>query len=159
MITIVHGTGSGRALFAAAVRIAIGRFRTGLPARPGDGSSLREWKRKADLCGACHTDIVKTAADVHFTKIAEGTSTRRTDCRLPCGAAAQRMRQRISETQRLPPAINEQYALACMGCLAGRRQPGCAVCIDCHGVRHRPADPQFKPNSPKLCAECHADES
>lgn len=139
----------------------------GFPHDAVTAGSLREWKlEKADLCGACHTDIAeKQPHDIHFAKIAEGNldAATCTDCHgYHAVQTPNEPRQRISETcGACHSAINDQYAHSVHGAaLLGEDNPDVPVCIDCHGV-HDIEDPlttQFRLNSPQLCAECHADE-
>ena len=141
--------------------------RYGFPHQPVTPPDARRFSiEMSNLCQECHQDIYDRQQDsTHAAALAEGKIEAATcaDCH---GSHAiqspNEPREQISLTcAKCHSTINEEYADSIHGeALLGEHNPDVPVCIDCHGV-HNIEDPTtalFRVRSPKLCANCHADE-
>jgi predicted CXXCH cytochrome family protein len=141
--------------------------RYGFPHEPINAPTARSFSiEMSDLCQECHQDIYDRQQDsTHAMALAEGNMDAATcaDCHgshvIP---EPDEPRERISQTcARCHSTINEEYATSVHGAaLLGEANPDVPVCIDCHGVHdiHDPTTALFRVRSPRLCANCHADE-
>lgn len=137
------------------------------PHEPVTAVTAREYSlEKYPVCINCHETKYDAALDdVHGRALAEGNLEAAvcTDCH---GAhdtpPPNEPRQRISLTcNQCHDQVFDEYVDSVHGAaLFEESNPDVPTCIDCHGV-HNIADPTtalFRVRSPRLCAECHADE-
>ncbi len=142
--------------------------RYGFPHQPVTPPDRRRFTiEMSNLCQTCHQDIYDRQQDsTHAQAMAEGDINAATcaDCH---GSHVIRKpnvpRERISLTcAGCHAKINKAYAASVHGAaLFGEQNGDVPVCIDCHGV-HDIEDPTtslFRVRSPRLCADCHADEA
>jgi predicted CXXCH cytochrome family protein len=138
------------------------------PHAPVSANSYRKYRlEKYTLCIECHDDKYNQTEDsVHAAALADGQEEAAvcTDCH---GAhntpPPDEPRERISLTcGQCHGTIFQEYADSVHGeALMEESNPDVATCIDCHGVHdiHDPDTALFRVRSPRLCAECHADEA
>jgi len=118
-----------------------------------------------EACAKCHPDNYDKAQDsVHAQVAAAGNQAAPvcTDCH---GAhdvqPPDQPRTEISTTcGKCHSAISEEYLTSIHGeALVQEDNPDVPVCTDCHGVHNiqDPRTPQFRIESPEMCAGCHAD--
>ena len=118
-----------------------------------------------EACAKCHPDNYDKAQDsVHAQVAAAGNQAAPvcTDCH---GAhdvqPPDQPRTEISTTcGKCHSAISEEYLTSIHGeALIQEDNPDVPVCTDCHGVHNiqDPRTPQFRIESPEMCAGCHAD--
>jgi predicted CXXCH cytochrome family protein len=142
---------------------------SGYPHPPLEVSTIRFYElEQYQTCRGCHEEVYEEAIDSnHAREIAAGNwdAAICTDCH---GA---------HETVNLDEAPRTEIPRICSQChstiynqylesvhgeaLVDENNTDVPTCIDCHGT-HTQEDPrttQFRLNSPKLCANCHADEA
>ncbi|MFZ0546109.1 MAG: cytochrome c3 family protein [Candidatus Promineifilaceae bacterium] len=137
------------------------------PHDPVTVESFRDYRlENYPLCSRCHEPKYEsTLDDVHGQALENGNKNAAvcTDCHgshnIP---VPNEPRERISHTcQQCHSTIFDDYAQSVHGeALLEEGNPDVPTCIDCHGV-HNLKDPttaQFRVNSPKLCATCHANK-
>jgi len=118
-----------------------------------------------EACAKCHPDNYDKAQDsVHAQVAAAGNQAAPvcTDCH---GAhdvqPPDQPRTEISTTcGKCHSTISEEYLTSIHGeALVQEGNPDVPVCTDCHGVHNiqDPRTPQFRIESPEMCAGCHAD--
>jgi predicted CXXCH cytochrome family protein len=137
------------------------------PHEPVSEVSARQYSlNQNNLCQRCHEDqFAKALNSVHSEALLEGNleSALCTDCHSPHDMPVpDEPRSRISETCRqCHSSIFDEYAHSVHGeALIEEANPDVPSCVNCHGVHdiQDPTTPEFRINSPNLCADCHADE-
>ncbi len=137
------------------------------PHEPVSEVSARQYNlNQNNLCQRCHEDqFAKALNSVHSEALLEGNleSALCTDCHSPHDMPVpDEPRSRISETCRqCHSSIFDEYAHSVHGeALIEEANPDVPSCVNCHGVHDikDPTTPEFRINSPNLCADCHADE-
>jgi predicted CXXCH cytochrome family protein len=138
----------------------------GYPHPPLTVNSIRLYQlEQYQTCSQCHQEVYEKSLDsIHAREIAAGNWNAAicTDCH---GAhdttPPDQPRPKIPRTcSKCHAAIHNEYLESVHGeALVDEGNPDVPTCIDCHGV-HNQEDPrtaQFRLNSPRLCATCHAD--
>ncbi len=119
----------------------------------------------SENCQDCHEEQAADHMDgIHTQKLAEGNENAATcsDCHNPhyTKHPSEPRADIVTTCARCHSGIAQEYRESAHGqALITDDNPDVPSCIDCHGV-HNITDPttaQFLLNSPKLCADCHAD--
>jgi predicted CXXCH cytochrome family protein len=141
---------------------------SGYPHPPLKVGSIRDFQlQEYQTCKQCHQAVYQQSLDsIHAQQIAAGNFSAAicTDCH---GAhdttPPDKPRTKIPRTcSKCHSAIYNDYLTSVHGqALVDNSNPDVPTCINCHGV-HNQEDPrttQFRLNSPKLCATCHANKA
>ncbi len=137
------------------------------PHEPVTDVSARQYSlNQNNLCQRCHEDqFAKALSSVHSAALMEGNleAALCTDCHSAHDMPVpNEPRSRINETCRqCHSTIFDEYAHSVHGeALIEEANPDVPSCVNCHGVHdiQDPTTPEFRINSPNLCADCHADE-
>jgi predicted CXXCH cytochrome family protein len=142
---------------------------SGYPHPPLEASTIRFYElSQYQVCRDCHEDAYEESLDsTHAREIAAGNwdAAICTDCH---GAhdtvdLDNAPRTQIPQTcSQCHSTIYNEYLESVHGkALVDENNTDVPTCIDCHGT-HTQEDPRtqsFRLNSPKLCADCHADEA
>jgi nitrate/TMAO reductase-like tetraheme cytochrome c subunit len=149
---------------------------TGYPHPKLDAQNLREVAiNMSAACEKCHSDKYKQATDsVHHKALTSGNENAAvcSDCHLP----HEQPQILNADTKQILPEMRVQIPQTCSKChsaiyneykdsvhgsaLTGEGNPDVPTCIDCHGVHNiaDPTTPNFRLQSPQMCANCHTDE-
>ena len=139
---------------------------TEYPHEPVTAQTLREYKlEQYQVCARCHQEKYSDHLDgVHAQALANGNENAAvcTDCHGSHYVGdPQDPRSRIPQTcEQCHSEISSNYEHSVHGsALIGEGNPDVPSCTDCHGAHNvqGPSNQSFKPDSPLLCAECHAD--
>lgn len=137
------------------------------PHAPVSETGARQYRlNQNNLCQRCHeVQFARSLHSVHSQALLDGNLEAPfcTDCH---GAhdtpVPNEPRTRINETCRqCHSTIFDEYAASVHGeALIDEGNPDVPSCVNCHGVHDivDPTTPEFRINSPTLCATCHADK-